>query len=87
MDARRVVAVLLVLSMARSVTGKDPWCYEPLDLGDSRCPTLLSTRFYYNQEKEKCQTFLYTGCGGNSNNFPNLYACKECCEWDMTCYA
>nr|UMA82724.1 conotoxin precursor conkunitzin [Conus ebraeus] len=85
MDARRVVAVLLVLSMARSVPRKDPRCYEPLDSGDSRGPT-QSTRFYYNQEKKKCQTFQCTECGGNGNNFPDLYACKECCEWDMTCY-
>nr|AMP44685.1 conotoxin [Conus betulinus] len=84
MDVRRVPAVLLVLSMARSVTAIDARCNEPLNLGNTGCDE-VRIRWYYNQGNVACQTFQYTGCGGNRNNFYNRDDCKKCCRWDMEC--
>ncbi|KAK2706809.1 hypothetical protein QYM36_014742 [Artemia franciscana] len=36
-------------------------------------------RWFYNSGSQKCEEFIYTGCGGNANNFLT----KEECE--MTC--
>lgn len=30
-----------------------------------------SRRWYFNQVLGKCEMFMYSGCGGNMNNFPN----------------
>ncbi|CAL8109969.1 unnamed protein product [Orchesella dallaii] len=37
-------------------------------------------RFYYNVETEKCESFVYTGCRGNFNNFASIEDCRDLCE-------
>uniref|UniRef100_A0ABM5EPT0 Carboxypeptidase inhibitor SmCI-like n=1 Tax=Pogona vitticeps TaxID=103695 RepID=A0ABM5EPT0_9SAUR len=36
--------------------------------------------FYYDPKTILCRTFIYSGCGGNENNFPNLLECLYGCE-------
>ncbi|KAJ7305056.1 hypothetical protein JRQ81_010854 [Phrynocephalus forsythii] len=36
--------------------------------------------FYYDPKTTMCRTFIYSGCGGNQNNFPNLLECIFECE-------
>ncbi|XP_035782943.1 papilin-like isoform X2 [Anopheles albimanus] len=36
-------------------------------------------RWYYDVERETCFAFRYTGCGGNSNNFPSYNHCRTYC--------
>jgi tissue factor pathway inhibitor 2 len=37
------------------------------------------SRFYYDMNKQKCEGFEYTGCGGNKNNFETLSDCETAC--------
>ncbi|CDW53418.1 papilin [Trichuris trichiura] len=36
-------------------------------------------RWYYNTVEEKCEPFIYSGCGGNPNNFDSMLGCQETC--------
>lgn len=40
-------------------------------------------RFYYNSEKQKCEEFIYGGCGGNANNFETQEECEYMCGMCM----
>ncbi|XP_056154598.1 tissue factor pathway inhibitor 2 [Lampris incognitus] len=51
-------------------------CFDPLDKG--RCAASIQ-RYYYNTATKKCEEFIYTGCGGNSNNFASNESCMEVC--------
>lgn len=51
-------------------------CSLPLRLGD--CGGSV-TRYYYNSATGKCQSFQYTGCGGNLNNFEHEDECNFRC--------
>ncbi|CAI5795546.1 carboxypeptidase inhibitor SmCI-like [Podarcis lilfordi] len=43
-----------------------------------KCKTFL-THFYYDVKSKMCREFIYSGCGGNGNNFLDLYQCVfEC---------
>ncbi|XP_076444542.1 papilin-like isoform X1 [Babylonia areolata] len=35
--------------------------------------------FYYNSKKGKCEKFIFTGCQGNANRFPDKRKCKKVC--------
>ena len=37
-------------------------------------------RWFYNIRIRKCDTFLFSGCGGNGNNFLSLEDCEMICE-------
>ncbi|XP_048354746.1 kunitz-type protease inhibitor 4 [Sphaerodactylus townsendi] len=52
-------------------------CRLPKDAGP--CLALFS-RWYYNWESKKCETFTYGGCKGNANNFKTLEECKRTCQ-------
>jgi collagen type VI alpha len=43
-----------------------------------RCRALFS-RFYYDKETNKCQKFIYGGCGGNGNRFFTEDQCIKTC--------
>jgi len=36
-------------------------------------------RFYYNLTMEKCEPFIFGGCGGNDNNFKTKDECETTC--------
>uniref|UniRef100_A0A0K0E3E6 Kunitz/Bovine pancreatic trypsin inhibitor domain protein n=1 Tax=Strongyloides stercoralis TaxID=6248 RepID=A0A0K0E3E6_STRER len=56
-------------------------CSLPPQQGSSSCSSGLSvvTKYYFNIINQKCTSFLYNGCHGNSNNFPNLEVCSKFC--------
>ncbi len=43
------------------------------------CGAGSSYRYYFNAQAKECQTFLFNGCDGNSNNFANLEKCEAYC--------
>ena len=38
------------------------------------------TRFFFNKNTRKCESFVYGGCGGNQNNFRTLEQCNAICN-------
>lgn len=53
----------------------NPACQEQPDAGMCRA---AFTKYYFNQQTQKCQTFTWGGCGGNVP-FDTLNACQETC--------
>ncbi|OCT75684.1 tissue factor pathway inhibitor 2 [Xenopus laevis] len=53
------------------------FCYSPKDEGS--CSASV-TRYYFNIESKACEEFVYTGCGGNSNNFIKVEDCDSVCK-------
>ncbi|XP_041096368.1 tissue factor pathway inhibitor 2-like [Polyodon spathula] len=51
-------------------------CNGPVDQGT--CSSSIR-RYYYNPIIKSCVEFLYTGCGGNANNFATKQSCKSIC--------
>ncbi|KAK9405053.1 hypothetical protein NXF25_009880 [Crotalus adamanteus] len=52
------------------------FCYLPAKPGP--CEAYMP-RFYYNSTSNKCQRFIYGGCGGNANNFETRDQCHYTC--------
>uniref|UniRef100_A0A8C7A8G0 Tissue factor pathway inhibitor n=1 Tax=Neovison vison TaxID=452646 RepID=A0A8C7A8G0_NEOVI len=53
------------------------WCLTPADRGLCHAN---ESRFYYNSVIGKCRPFMYSGCGGNENNFTSKKACFRACK-------
>ncbi|XP_065148030.1 tissue factor pathway inhibitor 2 [Paramisgurnus dabryanus] len=51
-------------------------CRDVLDKGT--CSASIP-RYYYNSATKTCQEFIYTGCGGSSNNFISKQSCMDVC--------
>ncbi|KFD63705.1 hypothetical protein M514_06583, partial [Trichuris suis] len=51
-------------------------CNFPRDAGSCK---ESHQRWYYNTVEEKCEPFIYSGCGGNPNNFDSMLGCQETC--------
>lgn len=57
-------------------------CSYPADSGNGTDPAMQTERYYYdycNITDQTCKEFVYSGCGGNANNFDNLQACYDKC--------
>ena len=46
------------------------------------CHTYME-RYYFNVNKKKCSIFIYSGCGGNGNNFESKADCQHVCAHHM----
>ncbi|CAF0722269.1 unnamed protein product [Brachionus calyciflorus] len=53
------------------------YCHLPLATGTCKNYT---SRFYFNSFMQKCSHFVYTGCGGNQNNFDTWEKCEMECN-------
>ncbi|XP_074469692.1 tissue factor pathway inhibitor 2 [Sebastes fasciatus] len=51
-------------------------CLDPLDKGS--CSASIP-RYYYNTATKMCEEFVYSGCGGSSNNFVSRQSCMDVC--------
>ena len=38
------------------------------------------TRYFYNITSDKCETFIYGGCGDYANNFESIDECNKACN-------
>lgn len=43
------------------------------------CPSGSYKRFYFDEERQTCMAFVYTGCGGNRNRFKTFESCMQMC--------
>ncbi|XP_077015545.1 kunitz-type protease inhibitor 4 [Tamandua tetradactyla] len=57
---------------------KDP-CEMDMDIGS--CYE-IHFRYFYNKTSKKCQSFFFTGCDGNLNNFKLKIECQITCVED-----
>ncbi|XP_065281484.1 papilin-like [Dermacentor albipictus] len=55
----------------------NPVCYEPKKVGPCRA---YVPRYFYNTTTKYCERFIYGGCKGNRNNFPELEECLQTCK-------
>nr|AAZ22321.1 mantle protein 12 [Pinctada fucata] len=57
-----------------------PTCWQSMNVG-SECPYWVysQTRWYYDKPSRRCLSFMYTGCGGNQNNFVTYLSCMQEC--------
>ncbi|XP_030383392.1 tissue factor pathway inhibitor [Scaptodrosophila lebanonensis] len=55
---------------------QDPKCLQPLEPGPCR---MSLERYYYNKQKNACETFKYGGCRGNDNRWGFRQTCEEAC--------
>ncbi|XP_014483315.1 PREDICTED: spondin-1 [Dinoponera quadriceps] len=51
-------------------------CSEPMEKGNCNSNILRS---YFEKKEGRCRFFVYTGCGGNRNNFPTEQDCNSVC--------
>ncbi|KAH6926581.1 hypothetical protein HPB50_019822 [Hyalomma asiaticum] len=62
----------------------NPVCYEPKEVGPCKA---YVPRYFYNTTTKYCERFVYGGCQGNRNNFPELEVClKTCTHKHQYCY-
>ena len=52
-------------------------CELPIETGP--CDAAIPV-YGFDRETGKCQPFVYGGCDGNANNFPNQTRCQSLCE-------
>lgn len=57
------------------IVGKKSICTLPMQ--DGTCSDEQS-KYYYDKARG-CRNFIYSGCGGNDNNFPTREACQRYC--------
>ncbi|XP_045448927.1 uncharacterized protein LOC123657426 [Melitaea cinxia] len=60
-----------------SIVDWDYWCR--LQVRKGNCQKALE-RFYYDIQTDECKPFVYTGCGGNKNNFYTSDFCERNCK-------
>ncbi|XP_047906602.2 kunitz-type protease inhibitor 4 isoform X1 [Anser cygnoides] len=53
------------------------FCYLPSVCGNCKA---LFIRFFYNASSQRCEEFIYGGCGGNRNNFETKRECFQACS-------
>ncbi|XP_054158523.1 thrombin inhibitor hemalin-like [Oppia nitens] len=58
-------------------TNYNPDCHLPSNKGV--CRMVPYPRWFCNSGTGRCQQFLYTGCGGNDNNFEDENNCYNSC--------
>jgi len=51
-------------------------CNQPVDPGNCEC---FIPYYFWNTTSESCELFIYGGCDGNSNRFPDLSSCAKQC--------
>lgn len=44
------------------------------------------SRWFYNHQTQNCESFIYSGCGGNANHFLTEEACQSRCVIGACCH-
>ncbi|XP_053723613.1 kappaPI-actitoxin-Ael3a-like isoform X3 [Synchiropus splendidus] len=65
-----------LLYFTPSANQSDEVCLLPMEEGSCGRYTL---QWYFNSQARACRPFIYSGCEGNDNRFPQLEACEEVC--------
>lgn len=54
-------------------------CKLQVDVGRCTGPTVTEGRWYYDDSRGNCVSFIYSGCAGNQNNFRTYESCYNYC--------
>uniref|UniRef100_A0A914W4Q4 BPTI/Kunitz inhibitor domain-containing protein n=1 Tax=Plectus sambesii TaxID=2011161 RepID=A0A914W4Q4_9BILA len=57
---------------------------QKFDIG-TMCNPSSSMRWYFDEAEQRCKTFQYNGCDGNSNNFATQRDCEDYCRTPGLC--
>uniref|UniRef100_A0A0C9SDF8 Putative bpti/kunitz family of serine protease inhibitor n=1 Tax=Amblyomma americanum TaxID=6943 RepID=A0A0C9SDF8_AMBAM len=60
--------------------GHEDVCSKPPEKGESCSSGFQGTKWYFNATTRTCSTFIYLGCGGNENRFPDNETCILTCD-------
>ncbi|XP_048486291.1 papilin isoform X3 [Plutella xylostella] len=60
--------------------GAVPACLEAVDTGREQCEEVPSRRWHFSALDNDCYAFVFSGCGGNGNNFRSYQDCLSDCE-------
>ncbi|KAK2191742.1 hypothetical protein NP493_46g01054 [Ridgeia piscesae] len=63
-----------------AITTELETCSKPREAGECHTYTL---RWYHDKMQEQCSQFVYSGCGGNDNNFQTEEECQRRCFSDQ----
>lgn len=53
----------------------------PAEVGTCETEVNQVRRFYFDDERGTCLSLIYSGCGGNENNFQTYESCLEHCHY------
>jgi hypothetical protein len=52
----------------------------PAEVGSCENETNYIRRYFFDDIRGTCLSFIYSGCDGNENNFPTYESCLEKCQ-------
>jgi len=57
-------------------------CMLPKNTGETVGPSCQYefNEWYYNYDTNKCESFVFSGCGGNANRFHDKLLCDDLCK-------
>ncbi|XP_037820569.1 papilin isoform X5 [Lucilia sericata] len=55
-------------------------CKQEVDVGRCRGRSETQRRWYYDDARGNCISFIYSGCAGNQNNFRSYESCYDFCS-------
>lgn len=77
MKSLEISCLTLISVLFVALASRPEKCYEPVQEGTCQEQQL---RWFYNDKSNTCQTFVYSGCGGNANNFNSTMYCLHACN-------
>ncbi|KAK9886678.1 hypothetical protein WA026_017598 [Henosepilachna vigintioctopunctata] len=77
-SARECESLCLKRSETPSSETDPAVCVLPVDKGT--CEGGYNKRWYFDNERGECIAFIYSGCGGNFNNFKTFPSCIATCK-------
>ncbi|CAD7079097.1 unnamed protein product [Hermetia illucens] len=72
-----ILVLISIIVTALSGNVNREICNQPEQSGSCMA---YKSRFRYKSDTNECIQFIYSGCGGNSNNFLTKESCEEACK-------
>nr|XP_039271046.1 carboxypeptidase inhibitor SmCI-like [Styela clava] len=72
-----ILLFISYLTIVSSIHDTPARCKLPVKIGECRA---WYSRWYFNENWQRCEMFHYGGCGGNSNRFLTRRECEKSCR-------
>lgn len=73
------VEVTAIMRNGTEAVSRNRICNLPSEPGQLGCLASINAH-YFEASLGECQKFIYSGCGGNANNFPTYKKCMDNCK-------